>query len=352
MAVLGFIFLMAVFVTQFLDTATRQMRMRAVEMGRTDLRMTAYSALEVTLAVMAEFNEIDEGLNRPSQGWGDPIGYAGLTWPDGVTVKVTIEDETGRIPLNPMPEADIRALLYYLDIDYSDADIMVDSLADWTDENDMHRLNGAEEDYYDREDPPYRPPNGPLTSFENLSKIRGFKEQFFDEDGNPNELYYRFISAVSLHNTNKVNINTAPMDVLAAYAGESSFDENYFDDYMSGQDRIGGNMDDAIIRSSEDLHMAGYSGKSDALGFSVAIARVRVEVSAGEKRFSLTALVDTGEGEARQGGDENSGDSQNGENNSGQNQETSGEGSGNNSSGKTGDSSFTLLRLVENANFD
>ncbi len=346
MAVLGFIFLLAVFVTQFLDIATRQMRMRAVEMGRTDLRTTAYSALEVTMAVLAEFQEIDEGLNRPSQGWGDPIGYSQLVWPEGVEVKVTIEDETGRIPLNPMPEEDIKALLDYMEIDFTDIDIMVDSLADWTDENDMHRLNGAEEDYYQREDPPYSPANGPLNSFDRLSKIRGFKEEFFDEDGVPNELYYRFISAVSLHNTNKVNINTASMDVLAAYAGQNSFDENLFEDYMSGQDRVPGTSDDEIITSAEDLRLAGFSGDTDAVGFSVAVVRIKVEVSAGEKRFSLVALVDTGGGESA----ESDGDSNNGS--SGEGNDRSNTGSGDDSSGNSGSSSFTLLRLVENANFD
>lgn len=340
-AVLGFVFLMAVFVTQFMELATRQMRMRAIELSRTDLRTTAYSALEVTLAVMAEFQEIDDGLHRPSQGWGNPIEYAELAWPEGVTIRVSIEDETGRIPLDPLDEETLRELLDILEIDYSDVDIMVDSLIDWTDENDTYRLNGAEDDYYQKEDPPYLPANGPLTSFDTLSKIRGFKDVMFDEDGVPNELYYRFIAAVSLHNESKININTAPADVISAFSGESNVNNDQFFDFMSGQDRETGNSDDEIIRSADDLSGSGFNGNTDNIGYDVSIARVRVEVVAGEKQFSLVALVDTGAGESQESSDEGETDNNNGESSS-----------GDDSSGNSGSSGFTLLRLVENANFD
>lgn len=339
-AVLGFVFLIAVFITQFLDLATRQMRMRAIELSRTDLRTTAYSALEVTLAVMAEFQEIDDGLHRPSQGWGNPIDYAELAWPLGVEVRVTIEDETGRIPLEPLDEDLLRTLLDSLEVDYSDIDVMIDSLLDWTDENDSYRLNGAEDDYYQREDPPYLPANGPLTNFDTLAKIRGFKDVLFDEDGVPNELYYRFIAAVSLHNDSKININTAPAEVISALSGDSTVNNDQFFDFMNGLDREPGNSDDEVLRSSDDLSGSGFRGNADSIGFDVAIARVRVEVIAGDKRFNLVALVDTGGGESRDSSGE-------GDNNSGDDSPP-----GDDSSGNSGSSGFTLLRLVENANFD
>lgn len=348
MAVLGFVFLMAIFVVQFLEIATRQMRARAVELGRSDLRTTAYSAMEVTLAVLNEFKEIDEGINSPAQGWGDPIDYADLQWPEGVDVKVTIEDETGKLPMNPAPEADLKLLLEQLGIDISDADIMIDSLMDWTDEDDLHRLNGAEDSYYDRQDPPLKPANGPLTSFEPLRYIRGFDEFFFDEDGVPKPEFYSFTDAVSLHNTHKINVNTARADIMAMLGESTGFDEKSFGDELAGQDRIPGNYDDNIIRSEDDLRAAGYTGDTGGIGYEVAVARINVDVSSGDKRFRLSGLVEL----------QGANNSSNNSGNTGGDPENVDGGEGNldspnrNSSGNSSNSPFTLIRLVENANFD
>ncbi|WOO40036.1 type II secretion system protein GspK [Rubellicoccus peritrichatus] len=348
MAVLGFVFLMAVFVTQFLEIATRQMRARAVELGRSDLRTTGYSAMEVTLAVLNEFKEIDEGINSPAQGWGDPIGYADLQWPAGVDIKVSIEDETGKLPLNPPPEADLKLLLDQLGIDLTDADIMVDSLMDWTDEDDLHRINGAEDSYYERQDPPLKPANGPLTSFETLRYIRGFDEFFFDEDGVPKPEFYSFTDAVSLHNTHKININTARPDVMGMLGESSGFDERSFGDELAGQDRIPGNDDDNIIRSEDDLRAAGYTGDSGGVGYEVAVAKINVDVSSGDKRFRLSALVELQGANNSNSNNENrvrDPDDDDGD-------EDNHDSAGQNSSGNSSNSPFTLIRLVENANFD
>lgn len=360
MAVLGFVFLMAVFVTQLLEITTRQMRVRAVDLGRADLRTTAYSAMEVSLAVMSEFREIDEGLNRSTQGWGDPIAYAsGLQWPEGVEVRVSIADETGRVPLAANFERDLRNLLENMDIDYSEADIMIDSLLDWMDEDDLVRLNGAEERYYDREDPPLVPANGPINTLDTLRHIRGFDEAFFNEDtGEPRPEYYQFVDAISLHHDSRVNINTAGVEVLEMLAERGAFDTAQFLDHLNGVDRIPGTQDDNLIRSEADLRAAGFSAQADGLGFEMDVARINVDVTAGEKSFLLSALVNVG------GSNSNSGNSQNNQRDAGDRADESrgstgdGENDSNrgspaqNSSGNAGGSSFSLIRLVENANFD
>lgn len=346
-AVLGFIFLMAVFVTQLLEVATLHMRVRAVEQGRHDLRSTAYSGMELALAVLSEFKEIDDGLHRPSQGWGDPAQYARLEWPEGTEVRVTISDESGKIPLRESEEARLREWLREMDIDFTDADIMVDSLLDWMDADDAIRLNGAEDRYYEAKDPPLLPANGPVTSLETLRHIRGFDEQFFDEDGLPRPIFYLFAEAVSLHHEGAININTVPPPVLAVLAARGGFDAELFKDYLDGVDRIAGTDDDNILRSSEDLEAAGFRGDTGGLGFSVTMARINVEVSSGDRQFSLSALVGLGSGGDAEGNADNgapaTGTPEPGRNTGG---------SGQNSAGNAGGSSFKLLRLVENAQID
>jgi hypothetical protein len=63
------------------------------------LRAEAYSALEVTLAVLNDFREVNNGLRSPAEGWGDPLTFAGYTPNEDRTVEVTFEDESGKISL-------------------------------------------------------------------------------------------------------------------------------------------------------------------------------------------------------------------------------------------------------------
>src|SRR5439155_1400978 len=58
-----------------------------------------------------------------------------------------ITDEEGRINVNSSPPDRIDRLLQVLGLDRSVRDIIGDSLQDWRDTNDEHRLNGAESDY-------------------------------------------------------------------------------------------------------------------------------------------------------------------------------------------------------------
>ena len=53
------------------------------------------------------------------------------------------------------------------------ADIIVDSILDWIDTDDLHRLNGAESDYYQSLPNPYKAKNGRLDTLEELLLIKG-----------------------------------------------------------------------------------------------------------------------------------------------------------------------------------
>jgi len=60
-----------------------------------------------------------------------------------------ITDEEARLNLNTSPPDRFDRLLTALGVEKSDRDVLNDSLQDWRDANEEHRLNGAEsEDYY------------------------------------------------------------------------------------------------------------------------------------------------------------------------------------------------------------
>ena len=52
------------------------------------LRAEAYSALEVTLAVLEDFRDAGNGLHSPSEGWNDPLAFASYTPTEGRTVDI------------------------------------------------------------------------------------------------------------------------------------------------------------------------------------------------------------------------------------------------------------------------
>ena len=90
-----------------------------------------------------------------------------------------LSDEEGRLNLNTPPERMDR-LLQALGLDKSARDVIVDSLQDWRDPNEEHRLNGAEsEDYYLKLPVPYRSRNANLESVAELLQIRGVTPRLF-----------------------------------------------------------------------------------------------------------------------------------------------------------------------------
>ena len=121
-----------------------------------------------------------------------------------------LSDEEGRLNLNTPPDR-IDRLLQVLGLDKSARDVIVDSLQDWRDPNEDHRLNGAEsEDYYLKLPVPYRSRNANLESVAELLQIRGVTPRlFYGAEGTPG-----LIDLVTVKTPGVVNINTAGPAVL------------------------------------------------------------------------------------------------------------------------------------------
>src|SRR5262245_8449948 len=78
--------------------------------------------------------------------------------------RVRLIDEGGKININRVNEETLRRVFTNLGIDDARRDILVDSIMDWRDPDDLHRINGAENDYYAGLSPSYSAKNGPLDS--------------------------------------------------------------------------------------------------------------------------------------------------------------------------------------------
>ncbi len=93
--------------------------------------------------------------------------------------EVRFVDEAGKINLNRITEDTLRSVFAHLGVEERQRNILVDSIMDWRDEDDLHRLNGAESDYYLTLSPPYTAKNGPFDSVEDLLWVRGMTAELF-----------------------------------------------------------------------------------------------------------------------------------------------------------------------------
>ncbi len=120
-----------------------------------------------------------------------------------------LSDEEARINLNTStPERIDRLLNFCLGLDKSVRDVVGDSLLDWRDANEEHRLNGAEsEDFYLKLPLPYRAHNANLESVTELLQIHGVLETpaiFYGTEERPG-----LRDVVTVKTPGQVNINTA-----------------------------------------------------------------------------------------------------------------------------------------------
>lgn len=92
---------------------------------------------------------------------------------------VRIENEAGKINLNEADEALLKLMMDGFDLEVQQKDIIVDSILDWRDENDLHRVNGAENEYYQSLDEPYECKNADFDTIEELLLVRGITPELF-----------------------------------------------------------------------------------------------------------------------------------------------------------------------------
>jgi general secretion pathway protein K len=129
---------------------------------------------------------------------------------------VRIFDESGKLDLNKGPERLLRALIRSLVTDETEADSIMDSILDWRDGDDLHRLLGAESDYYQSLPRPYQAKNADFETLEELLLVKGVTRGLLYGDKKRKGLT-DFLTV--LGKTSKININAASREVLMIIPG-------------------------------------------------------------------------------------------------------------------------------------
>ncbi len=131
----------------------------------------------------------------------------------------SITDESGKIPLNALTDSTgvvLKNLLTNMGYTEENAETVVDSILDWRDEDELHRMHGAESEYYMTLPNPYKAKNGPFDAIEELLLVKGVTPVMLYGDGKKKGII-NFLTVAS--NGNTINVNAAPKEVLMAIPG-------------------------------------------------------------------------------------------------------------------------------------
>ena len=182
-----------------------------------------------------------------SQAISGGIAYDSLDepWAYGVpfqplndaVMECSISDEYGKLNLNALvtgrsrsDEADeaneanetvgsdqtLEQTLRYLFAERGAEDDVIDGILDWLDSDDEPRPLGAEFDYYQSLEIPYGCKNGPMSSIEELLLVRGMTPEIYFGDPTLEQLPLPELLTVSGHSSGRINLNTAPYELLLA----------------------------------------------------------------------------------------------------------------------------------------
>jgi general secretion pathway protein K len=128
-----------------------------------------------------------------------------------------IVDEDRKLNINSATPEQLRYMLKYSGVQDTEFDTTIDSILDWRDADNLHRLNGAEEDYYQSLSKPYSCKDGYFDTVEELLMVKGVKPEmlFGSKDG----AYRGIAEYLTAKSSHIININTADRVVLEAKFG-------------------------------------------------------------------------------------------------------------------------------------
>jgi general secretion pathway protein K len=255
------------------------------------------SAFEETDEEKESFRILSKNLERG-------IGVSGVKVEMGESfATIDIAPEAGRRNVNLLQDEDWEELLDQAGVPEELWSELIDCFMDFIDDNDAHRLNGAEADDAFYKERGYVPKNAPLDTIDELLLVKGFAPEIVyggppaDPRGEPLRGIAHLLTTFG---DGKVNVNTASREVLMTLtSGGVMMDEWVVDDlllYRLGEDGEPNTEDDGF-ESVQDA--VSKSGMDSALANKISVSDrqfVRV-ISIGESggvRMGVWAVFEVG----------------------------------------------------------
>jgi len=188
-------------------------------------------------------------------------------------IKIRISDEQARLNMNMISQQRLRRLLDYAGIEEERQNEIVDSLTDWIDPDDLHRLNGAEDDYYGEFG--YESKDGPLDVPEEMLLIKGIDDDVYYGS----DTYKGIGHLITVFGNNAMNVNTVNeemMGILGLGAVEIDYIMSYRDQETGGLTQVPPSLSPYGLNTTASSYL-----------------RIEIESVVGESgiSYSITAVV-------------------------------------------------------------
>lgn len=279
----------AVALTAFYEKASNDLMVDTREALAIRLRREAYSSLEVTLAVLENFRQVNGGLRSPAEGWNDPLGFAGWSPSDGITAEVAFEDESGKLSLPHVDAVTLQNLFQSWELSISDSQRLTDAVMGW-----MHKdyvPTSTESPDYENGTLPYTAPLRSMRSYSELAAIDVARDLLYDENGGPNDRWHRFVDALSLFDFQQTNLNGGRGDVYTALGSLDPTQQRMLNEYLQG---TGGraSMGPGFFQSTNDAAGIIGAGKlPSGYGTTISALRIKITLRQGRTAYHLEAVV-------------------------------------------------------------
>lgn len=200
-----------------------------------------------------------QGADYYSEPWHNNLELVDHEVGDG-TFTVQIVDEQAKLNVNVLTPDQWRVLLRVCGVDTGTATLISDSVGDWIDGDSLSKANGAEDDYYTSLPPeeggPYHCKNAALDQIHELLLVKGVTRDIFyghRAEGTTDAEYTgigQFLTALPF---TRVNINTAPPQVLQCIPGVTPDMAEKLVRYRQGDDGFDGTDDDKPFQSVDEI---------------------------------------------------------------------------------------------------
>ena len=201
----------------------------------------------------------------------------------GEKLRVRIRGEGARLNINALLEGQDRAVLLNLftlwGLSSDDADMLIDRLTDWIDDDIGRQMNGAEQSEYEAAGIIGSPANRPFRSVDEMGQVLGMEVLI---RVNPD-----WREAFTIFGDGKVDVNEASSDILQAAAGLTPEMTEDILRMRRGDDEIEPSEDDYRFESLAEL-----SGWLQASTQSAEEAVARLTTESTVKRIDSRGMVD------------------------------------------------------------
>lgn len=211
----------------------------------TRLSEAAAAGVHLAMALLVK-DKYASDIDSMQEEWADPERLAAIVDElplEGIKLRLAVSDELSRIQVNALVNFptgnqfnEKQRLLWERFLEYMarqaeddaeiETDAVINAVKDWIDRGDddaISGLSGAESDYYEGLEPPYRCKNAPMAHLGELDFVKDLTPEVLDGIGVRPGLR-RFLTVYGLNPeagaplaySGKININTAELSVLTA----------------------------------------------------------------------------------------------------------------------------------------